>query len=153
MQVKRKNDKAQHRKIRNNGKHMILIEEIKLNNGLILKIFDLSRSIAEDTVKVEIFFQANIFLKESFFANHEDYTLVKSIMGEELAYEHRLERTFVKKENEDLTRNELINTFRNNSLEYLSNANFAQKMALSKLREIKSDPYKYRSRIHSDANK
>ena len=129
---------------------MNLIEEIKLPNGLTLQIFDLSRAIAADTVKVEISFQTKIFLKESFFTNNEDYVLVKNIMGEELAYEHTLERTFVKKENEDLTRNELINTFRNNSLEYLSNDNFAQKMALSKLREIKADPYKYRSRVHSD---
>ena len=131
---------------------MNLIEEIKLPNGLTLQIFDLSRAIAADTVKVEISFQTKIFLKESFFTNNEDYVLVKNIMGEELAYEHTLERTFVKKENEDLTRNELINTFRNNSLEYLSNDNFAQKMALSKLREIKADPYKYRSRVHSDTN-
>ena len=131
---------------------MNLIEEIILPNGLTLQIFDLSRAIAADTVKVEISFQTKIFLKESFFTNNEDYVLVKNIMGEELAYEHTLERTFVKKENEDLTRNELINTFRNNSLEYLSNANFAQKMALSKLREIKADPYKYRSRVHSDTN-
>ncbi len=129
---------------------MNLIEEIKLPNGLTLQIFDLSRAIAADTIKVEISFQTKISLKESFFTNNEDYVLVKNIMGEELAYEHTLERTFVKKENEDLTRNELINTFRNNSLEYLSNANFAQKMALSKLREIKADPYKYRSRVHSD---
>lgn len=129
---------------------MNLIEEIKLPNGLTLQIFDLSRVIAADTVKVEISFQTKIFLKESYFTSNEDYILVKNIMGEELAYEHTLERTFVKKENEDLTRNELINTFRNNSLEYLSNANFAQKMALSKLREIKADPYKYRSRVHSD---
>ena len=131
---------------------MNLIEEIILPNGLTLQIFDLSRAIAADTVKVEISFQTKISLKESFFTNNEDYVLVKNIMGEELAYEHTLERTFVKKENEDLTRNELINTFRNNSLEYLSNANFAQKMALSKLREIKADPYKYRSRVHSDTN-
>ena len=131
---------------------MNLIEEIKLPNGLTLQIFDLSRAIAADTIKVEISFQTKISLKESFFTNNEDYVLVKNIMGEELAYEHTLERTFVNKKNEDLTRNELINTFRNNSLEYLSNANFAQKMALSKLREIKADPYKYRSRVHSDTN-
>ena len=131
---------------------MKLLEEIELANGLKLEIFDLSRSIAADTVKVEISFQTKISLKESFFTKNEDYVLVKSILGEELAYEHTLERTFVNKNNEDATRNELINTFRKNSLEYLSNANFAQKMALSKLREIKADPYKYRSRVHSDTN-
>ncbi len=129
---------------------MKLIEEIKLKNGLDLKIFDLSRSIAADTVKVEISIQTNVSLEESFFINTEDYVLVKNIMGDELAYEHTLERTFVSKKNEDLTRQELISTFKNNSLEYLSAVNFAKKMALSKLREIKSNPHKYRSRAKSD---
>lgn len=123
---------------------MKLIEEIKLKNGLDLKIFDLSRSIAADTVKVEISIQTNVSLEESFFTSTEDYILVKNIMGDELAYEHTLERTFVFKDNEDSTREELIRTFKNNSLEYLSAANFAQKMALSKLRDIKNNPHKYR---------
>ncbi len=129
---------------------MKLIETITLPNGLILEIFDLSRSIATDTVKVELSFQTKIFLKESYFTSNDDYVLVKDIMGDELTYKHTRERTFVNKDDEDLTRNELINTFRNNSLEYLSNANFAQKMALSKLREIRSNPHKYRSRAKSD---
>lgn len=129
---------------------MKLIEEIKLDNGLDLKIFDLSRSIATDTIKVEVSFQTNVLLKESFFTSTEDYRLVKNIMGNELAYEHTVERTFVSKDNEDSTRNELISTFKNNSLGYLSAANFAQKMALSKLREIKSNPHKYRYHAQSD---
>lgn len=128
---------------------MKLIEEIKLKNGLELKIFDLSRSIAKDTVKVEISFQTNVSLEESFFTNTEDYVLVKNIMGDKLSYEHTLERTFVSKNNEDSTRNELIGTFKNNSLEYISATNFAQKMALSKLREIKNNPHKYRSHAKS----
>jgi len=64
--------------------------------------------------------------------------------------EHTLERTFVSKDNEDSTREELIRTFKNNSLEYLSAVNFAQKMALSKLRDIKNNPHKYRSHAKSD---
>ncbi|MBN1470546.1 MAG: hypothetical protein JW925_02105, partial [Syntrophaceae bacterium] len=63
---------------------MKLIEEIKLKNGLDLKIFDLSRAIAADTVKVEISFQTKISLQESYFTNTEDYAQVKNIMGDEL---------------------------------------------------------------------
>lgn len=125
---------------------MNLIEEIKLDNGLTLKIFDLSRSIAADTVKVEVSFQTKISLKESYFADTQDYVQVKNIMGDELAYEHKLERSFVPKENEDSVRDDLINTFKNNSLDYLASAGFSQKMALSTLRDIKKNPYKYQSR-------
>ena len=129
---------------------MKLIEEIKLDNGLKLNIYDLSRSIAANTVKVEISFQTKIPLKESFFTEKQDFALVKNIMGDELAYEHKLERSFVPKENEDSVRDDLINTFKSNSLDYLASDNFPQKMALSLLKDIKKNPYKYQSRINSD---
>ncbi len=129
---------------------MKLIEEIELANGMKLEIFDLSRVIAVDTVKVEVHFQTKIYLKEDYFVCSEDFIQIKSIFGDELAYEHKLERSFVPKENEDSVRSELITTFKNNSLEYLNAVNFAQKMALSKLREIKTNPHKYLSRAKTD---
>jgi len=130
---------------------MNLIEEIKLANGLILKIFDLSRTIAADTVKVEISFQTKIYLKESYFTDAQDYAQVKNTMGDELAYEHKLERSFVPKENEDSVRDDLINTFKSNSLEYLAAVNFPKKMAMSILKDIKKNPYKYNPHIYSDS--
>jgi len=129
---------------------MKLIEEIKLDNGLKLEIFDLTRAIAADTVKVEISFQTKIFLKESFFTSDQDYLHIKNIMGDELTYEHKLERSFVSKNDENSIRNELIKTFKNNSLSYLAAINFPMKMALSTLREIKKNPHKYQSRTKSD---
>jgi hypothetical protein len=129
---------------------MRLIEEIMLANGLKLKIFDLSRTIAAKTVKVEISLQTKIPLKKSYFTDDQDYTLVKNTLGAKLAYEHKLERSFVPEENEDSVRDDLINTFKSNSLDYLAAANFPQKMALSMLKEIKNNPYKYQSRATSD---
>ncbi len=130
---------------------MKLIEEIKLANGLNLKIFDLSRTIAADTVKVEISFQTKIYLKESYFTDAQDYDQVRNTMGDELAYEHKLERSFVPKENEDSVRDDLINTFKSNSLEYLAAVNFPKKMAMSILKDIKKNPYKYHPHIYSDS--
>jgi len=130
---------------------MKLIEEIKLDNGLILKIFDLSHPIAADTVRVELSLQMKIFLKESYFANTQDYDQVKNIMGDELDYENKLERSFVLKKNEDSVRDDLINTFKSNSLDYLASANFPQKLALSILKDIKKNPYKYKPHIYSDS--
>lgn len=130
---------------------MNLIEEIKLANGLILKIFDLSRTIAADTVKVEIYFQTKIYLKESYFTDAQDYDQVKNTMGDELAYEHKLERSFVPQKNEDTVREDLINTFKSNSLDYLAAVNFPKKMAMSILKDIKKNPYKYHPHIYSDS--
>ncbi|MEI6610361.1 MAG: hypothetical protein WCO53_11540 [Deltaproteobacteria bacterium] len=132
---------------------MELLEEIKLSNGLTLKIFDLSRSIATATVKVELSMQIKINLETSFFADTSDYDQVKNIFGEELTYRHKAERIIVPKENEDAVRKELLNTFKNNLLGYLSAANFSQKLALSMLRDIKENPYKYNPHIYADAEK
>ena len=130
---------------------MELLEEIKLSNGLTLQIFDLSRAIAADTVKVELSMQIKINLETSFFADTSDYDQVKNIFGEELTYTHKAERIIVSKENENTVREELINTFKNNLLNYLSAANFSQKLSLAMLRDIKKDPYKYHPHIYADA--
>lgn len=130
---------------------MNLIEEINLANGLTLQIFDSSRTIAADTVKVEILFQTKILLKESYFSTTEDYVQVKNVMGNELSYEHKLERSFVPSANEDSVRDDLINTFKSNSLDYLAAVNFPSKMALSILRDIKKNPYKYHPHTYADS--
>jgi hypothetical protein len=130
---------------------MELLEEIQLSNGLTLKIFDLSRAIATNTVKVELSMQIKINLETYFFDDTSDYDQVKNIFGEELTYRHKAERIIVPKENEDAVRKELLNTFKNNLLGYLSAANFSQKLALSMLRDIKNDPCKYHPHVYADA--
>jgi hypothetical protein len=130
---------------------MKLIEEINLANGLNLKIFDLSRSVAADTFKVEISFQTKVDLKESFFSSPQDYAQVKNIMGAELTYENKRIRSFVYEKDQDSIREDLINTFKNNSLDYVASVNFPQKLALSMLRDIKKNPYKYHPHIYSDS--
>ena len=130
---------------------MKFIEEINLANGLKLKIFDLSRPIAADTFKVEISFQTKIDLKESYFAAPQDYAQVNNIMGDELAYERKMVRSFVYDKDQDSVREDLINTFKKNSLNYLASVNFPQKLALSILKDIKNNPYKYQPHSDSDS--
>jgi hypothetical protein len=129
---------------------MELIEEINLPNGLKLNVFDLSREIAADTIKAEMAFKVDIELKESFFANREDYLQVENIFGGTLTYEHKMERAFVQKEKQNAVREELINAFKANSLGYLSADNFAEKLALAMLRDIKNNPYKYQTGTESE---
>ncbi len=99
-----------------NIKQMKLIEEINLANGLKLNIFDLSRPIAADTVKVEISIQSKIDLKKSYFSDSRDYHQVKRIFGDNFSYEYKMERSFVAKENQEAIREELLCTFKSNSL-------------------------------------
>jgi len=145
LQVKLKNAKGRRSRANTcgNGKQMKSIEEIVLPNGLKLNIFDLSREIAAPTVKVEIAFKINICLKESFFVNSADYQQVKKYFGDKLTYEYTLERAYIKKEKGAEIREELINTYKNNSLPYVGVDNFAGKFALSLLKDIQKNPYKY----------
>lgn len=122
---------------------MELIETLNLQNGLVLSIYDLSRRIASDTVKVELSFRMKVKVLDSFFAAPDDHLQLTRIFGDELTYEHKMERTFVPDTEETSTRAELLETFKNNSLHYLSSPNFARKMALSLLRDIKLNPFKY----------
>ena len=124
---------------------MELIETIDLPNGLTLIISDASRRIAKDTIKVELYFQVKIEVLDSFFASPEDCHQLKKFLGDELTYEHKMERSFVNDNDEDSIRAELLNTFKNNSLGYLSSPNFAKKMALSLLRDIRLNPFKYQA--------
>jgi hypothetical protein len=130
---------------------MKLIEEINLANGLKLKIFDLSRPVAADTIKVEISFQTKVDLKESFFVSPQDYAQVKNIMGDELTYENIRVRSFVYEKDQDSVREDLIKTFKNNSLNYVASINFPQKLALSMLKDIKKNPYKYHHHTNTDS--
>jgi hypothetical protein len=124
---------------------MALIETTKLPNGLKLTVMDSSRRIAADTLKVELTFQVKIEVLESFFASPDDYQKVKNTLGDELTYEHKMERSFVNDKDEESIRNEILDTFKNNSLVYLSSPNFAKKMALSQLKDIRLNPFKYKA--------
>ncbi|MBP7232435.1 MAG: hypothetical protein KBA28_10955 [Syntrophaceae bacterium] len=121
------------------------IETLPLPNGLILTIRDLSKRIAQDTVKVELSFQMKVKVLESFFSSREDYLQLTGIFGDELTYERKMERSFVSDPEESSVRADLMETFKNNSLPYLSSPNFAQKMALSLLKDIQKNPFKYRT--------
>jgi hypothetical protein len=129
---------------------MKLIEEINLPNGLKLNIFDLSREIAAATIKVEISFTANIDLQKSFFADEESYRKVAGIFGNTLTYEYKMERAYVPEEKCAAVREELISTFKTNSLDYLCAEYFPRKLALSMLRDINNNPYKYQVRTESE---
>ncbi len=131
------------------SRNMNIIEEINLPNGLKLTIADLTRRIAADTKKVELTFSMKIDVLESFFSSADEYWTLVNIFGKELTYEHRRERTFVYDKDESATRTELIDTFKNNTLNYLASPNFAKKLALSTLRDIKLNPFKYQAKNNS----
>ncbi len=124
---------------------MILVEEILLANHLNVEVWDQSRLIAADTTKVELYIRMKVDLIPSFFMNPQHYETVKKVFGPQIVFEHRMEKTFVKNHDISTTFHELLDSFKKNTLPYLSNPAFPRCLAISKHRDIENNHYKYRS--------
>lgn len=123
--------------------NMKCLDKIMLTNGLTVEILDLSRAIAEDTTKVELLFRMEIKLDESYFAQKEQWEMTRRIFGDSVFFENRIERTFVDNSDQDKVRRALIDSFKSDSLPYLSHADFARRFALAKYADIVKRPHKY----------
>jgi len=122
---------------------MILVEEIPLPNGLTVEVWDESISIAADTTKVVLLIRARVVLQPSYFAKAEQYEKVKAILGTEIVFEYKKERTFVRNKERNAVFQELLDNFKENSLPYLGRPIFPRSFALSKYWDIEKNSYKY----------
>jgi hypothetical protein len=137
LQVKIKDDK---------GRSMMKIyEQIPMSNGLTASVYDLSRQIAADTVKVELVARIPVTLRPDDFSEPSQYERTRAVFGEEIVFEHRRERSFVKTEQKEQVFSAMLETFKQASLPYLSHPQFRTRFAASKYRDILQNPYKYRS--------
>jgi hypothetical protein len=146
LQVKSKDAKGQsHRKEGQDA--MKQIESINLPNGLSLDVWDASRQIAADTVKVELVIKMDVSFARSHFEEEDHYLKTRRVFGPAGSYEYRKERTFVHNaETETVFRN-LLDDFKRDALPYLSQDNFPQHYSRSKYRDIVQNPYKYKDRL------
>jgi hypothetical protein len=124
---------------------MILIEKISMPNGLTVEAWDKSVPIAEDTTKVALLIRIPVKLRPSYFAKPDHYELVRKIMGKEIFFEYKKERTFVRDRDKNVVFQELLDNFKKNPLPYLSRPSFPASFALSKHRDIEKNSYKYNS--------
>jgi hypothetical protein len=126
---------------------MELFEEIPLSNNLKVEVWNQSRSIASDTTKVDIYIRLKVDLKPSYFAEHKHYEKVRDVFGPEIIFEYRMERAYVNNREKDTVFRELLETFKKDTLPYLSNPIFPRNLARSKYRDIEKNPYKYSTRL------
>lgn len=123
---------------------MNLVQEIPLPNGLVMQVWDRSRSIASDTTKVELRVTVPVAVTEGHFNDPEQFQRVIEVFGPQIAYEYTKERTFVSTPDSRKVFDELLEDFRRDSLPYLSRSDFPARLARSKLREILRHPHRYR---------
>jgi len=125
---------------------MELCERIVLENGLVLEIWDESREIAEDTVKVALAARIKVEVKKEYFASQEQYRAVLNVFGREILFEQKKERAFVHFAERAQVFNGFLAEFKESTLKYISSPKFPSSFVLSKLTDILRDPYKYRNK-------
>ncbi|MDD5475580.1 MAG: hypothetical protein PHU03_03595 [Syntrophales bacterium] len=84
-------------------------------------------------------------MEAEYFETRDDYELVKKVLGPEISFTVKKERTFVKNENQEKVFAELLEDFKSDSLPYLERPDFPARFVLSKLADIRKRPHRYRS--------
>jgi hypothetical protein len=148
LQVKPKDAKGQpHRQEGQDA--MKQIESINLPNGLSLDVWDASRQIAADTVKVELVIKVEVAFASSHFDEEDHYLKTRRVFGPAGCYEYRKERTFVPNAEAKTVFRNLLDDFKKDALPYLAQDNFPQHYSRSKYRDIVQNWYKYQDRLGS----
>lgn len=122
---------------------MKLIDVIRLSNGLKAEIFDNSRAVARDMVKVVFIARVRVEVKEEYFDRRADYEMTRKMFGEDVLFEQMNERTFVPVADQDKVFGEFEDQFKKDALSYLSRPHFPARVVLSKFRDIGKNPWKY----------
>jgi len=122
---------------------MKLIDVISLPNGLKAEIYDNSRAVARDMVKVVFIARVRVEVKEEYFDRRADYELTRRMFGEDVLFEQVNERTFVPLHDQSRVFGEFEDRFKNDALFYLSRPHFPGRFVLSKFRDIEKNPWKY----------
>jgi len=119
-----------------------LIENIRLENGLILEIFDHSRHVAGDRWLVSLEARIEVEVKPDYFTDH--YTLnmsfenIRAVVGEKTTYSYKKERHFIGEKEKDELLNGLKVRFLETNLGYLSSPEFPLKLILRRYHEAYS---------------
>lgn len=139
MQVKYKDDNSllhsSWRGIKGKSR-MVLVEKIFVSDNIIAEVWDQSRVIASNTTRVDILFRIKFDLMPSYFDNMEHFEQVRKVYGTQIFHEYRMGKSFVTHSEKSAVVEILLESFKNNSLPYLSKPTFPRHLVLSKYMDI-----------------
>jgi hypothetical protein len=119
-----------------------LIGNIELENGLVLKMFDLSRPVAGDRWIVSFEARIEVKIKPQYFdLNHTSPVSlddIRALLGQKIVYRYKKERHFVGEHEKKEVLNHLKQNFLETGLRYLSSYLFPQKFILRRYKEASS---------------
>lgn len=116
-----------------------LVKTISLENGLVLKLYDKSKQIADDRWLVVLFAKTDVPVQGSFLDGEDSgitINKVKDALGEVLVFEQKRERNFVDENRKESVFKELCASFLDSSLYYLSHPDFPKRFVFKKYKEF-----------------
>ncbi len=125
-----------------------LIDKVKLENGLTLEIYDLSRQVAGDRWLVSFVARIDVAVTPEYFegqgSENPSLDAVRKAVGEKATYRYEKSRHFIEETEKEEVFNRLKERFVETTLPYFSSANFPRNVILSRYREVQegSKPWK-----------
>jgi hypothetical protein len=120
------------------------IDTIRLENGLILKLYDSSRRVAADRWLVCFVALVEIQVRPEYFESEDlpdiSFGDVRSVVGQRITYRHEKTRKFVAETEKDEVFRGLKERYLKATLTYLSSANFPRKAILSRHQDMLAGP-------------
>lgn len=116
-----------------------LIETIELENRLTLKLYDSSRKLAGDRWLVTLIARIDVpvdpALIEAQTLSDARENAVKKALGSHVLFEQQRDRIFIDASEKEDTLGEMIEMFKNSTLQYLSHQEFPRRFLLKKIKE------------------
>lgn len=113
-----------------------LVESIKLDNGLILNLFNCSKHAAADRWLVIFSARIDVEIKPELFTGAESgqyrFEEVRKALGDKITYIYDSERNFIDEKVKEEIWSSLKDAFLDSNLNYLSNQRFGVKFAIRK---------------------
>lgn len=120
-----------------------LIEKIKLENGLVLELYDRSRRVAGDRWLVSFEARIDVAVTPEYFKDpgSEDpsFDAIRKAVGEKVTYCYEKSRKFIEETEKDKVFKGLKERFVETTLTYFSSANFPPNIILSRYQEVQGD--------------
>jgi hypothetical protein len=113
-----------------------LIDEVKLENGLVLELYDRSRPVAGDRWLVSFKARIDIGVKPEYFegqgSESPSFEVIRETLGEMITYHYEKTRNFIAESQKDQVLKGLKERFLNTTLTYFSSPNFPRSIILSR---------------------
>ncbi len=122
-----------------------LVDTITLDNGIKVEIWDLSRVLAGDRWLVSLEARVDVPLRPEMLPSSPEreklLRILRDHVGEKIPYRYKQERHFVDQRQKDEVFRQFRELLATNVIPYLSHKDFARRLVLSKIRELRSkDP-------------